>query len=120
MSFTKELFEQTAQALPEITTRTFSKYCGKSEGYYGSIRAQNVEISTNSLVYLAEILQYRNSIAPSKALNSVISTIVGEISKRIQSIEVENIEVRKMIIQSIVKTNMESDRCCSAPPIVIA
>ncbi len=120
MSFTKELFERTSMALPEITTRTFSRYCGKSEGYYGSIRAQNAEISTNGLIYLAEILQYRHSISPSNSLNEVIAMIVGEIAKRMQSIQVENIEVRKMLIKSIAKLHIEHERSYSAPPIFIA
>jgi hypothetical protein len=120
MSFTKELFERTSLAIPEITTRTFSRYCGKSEGYYGSIRAQKGEISTNGLIYLAEMLQYRHSISPSNSLNEVIAMIVNEIAKRMQSIEVENIQVRKMLIKSIAKLHMEKERSYSAPPIFIA
>jgi hypothetical protein len=54
MSFTKQIYEKTSMALPDVTARTFSRYCGKSEGYYGSISSQNLDISTNGLLYLPD------------------------------------------------------------------
>ena len=71
MSFTKQLFEMTSMALPEVTARKFSRYLGKSEGYYGSVSSQNLDISTNSLLFLSEILEHKNSINPNKKITEL-------------------------------------------------
>ena len=71
MSFTKQLFEMTSMALPDVTARTFSRYLGKSEGYYGSITAQNLDISTNSLLFLSELLDQKSSNTPNKRITEL-------------------------------------------------
>ena len=79
MSFTKQLFEMTSMALPDVTARTFSRYLGKSEGYYGSITAQNLDISTNSLLFLSELLDQKSSINPNKRITELQSMIAQEV-----------------------------------------
>lgn len=119
MSFTKQLFEMTSMALPEVTARTFSRYLGKSEGYYGSITAQNLDISTNSLLFLAEVLDHKNTISPNKRITELQSMIAQEVARRMQKLDTENEVIRKLVIRSVAKAYMERDQMFSAPPIVI-
>ena len=119
MSLTKQLFEMTSMALPDITARTFSRYLGKSEGYYGSITAQNLDISTNSLLFLAEVLDHKNSLSPNKRITELQSMIAQEVARRMQQLNTENEVVRKLVIRCVAKTYVERDQIFSAPPIVI-
>jgi hypothetical protein len=119
MSFTKQLFEMTSMALPDITARTFSRYLGKSEGYYGSISSQNLDISTNSLLFFAEVLDHKNTISPNIRITQLQSKIAEEVARRMQKLNTENEVVRKLVIRSAAQTYMERDQLFSAPPIVI-
>jgi hypothetical protein len=119
MSFTKQLFEMTSMALPEITARTFSRYLGKSEGYYGSISSQNLDISTNSLLFLAEVLDHKNSLSQNKRITDLQSMSAQEVAGRMQKLDTENEVIRKLVIRSVAKTYMERDQLYSAPPILI-
>ena len=120
MSFTKQLFEMTSMALPDVTARTFSRYLGKSEGYYGSITAQNLDISTNSLLYLSEVLEYRNSLNPSQRITELQAMIANEVAKRIQRVDTQNVTIRKLVLKAIARTYLEGEDKYSVPPIVIA
>lgn len=119
MSFTKQIFDMASMALPEITTRTFSRYCGKSEGYYGSISAQKLPISTHSLLYLSEVLEHKKAKSPNKYITELQLMIAQEVARRMQSLETQNIAVRRMVIRAIAQTYMADGREYSAPPIVI-
>lgn len=124
MSFTKQLFEMTSMALPGVTARTFSRYLGKSEGYYGSISAQNLAISTTGLLFLSEILEQhntRNQNNPSqdKYITEIQNLIAQEIARRMQQLDTVNLAVRKMVIRAVATTYMQSGNDYSAPPIVI-
>lgn len=119
MSFTKQIFDMASMALPDITTRTFSRYCGKSEGYYGSISAQNLPISTHSLLYLSEVLECKKATGPNRYINELQSMIAQEVARRMQSLDTQNMAVRKMVIRAIAQTYMDGEREYSAPPILI-
>lgn len=124
MGFTKQLFEMTSMALPGVTARTFSRYLGKSEGYYGSISAQNLAISTTGLLFLSEILEQhntRNQNNPSqdKYITEIQNLIAQEIARRMQQLDTVNLAVRKMVIRAVATTYMQSGNDYSAPPIVI-
>ena len=124
MSFTKQLFEMTSMALPGVTARTFSRYLGKSEGYYGSISAQNLAISTNGLLFLSEVLEqhntrYQDNPSQNKYITEIQNLIAQEIARRMQQLDTENLAVRKMVIRAVAQTYMHSGNEYSAPPIVI-
>ena len=119
MNFTKHLFLMTSMVLPNITARTFSRYLGKSEGYYGSITAQNLDISTNSLLFLSELLDQKSSNNPSKRITELQSMIAQEVARRMQTLETQNMAVRKLVMKSIARAYMNSEHDFSAPPIVI-
>ena len=119
MSFTKQLFEMTSMALPDVTARTFSRYLGKSEGYYGSVSSQNLDISTNSLLFLSELLEHRYSTNQSKRIAEVQSLIAQEVARRMHTFETQNVAVRKLLMRSIAKVYIGKENEFDAPPIVI-
>jgi hypothetical protein len=120
MTFTKQLFEKTSMALPNITARTFSRYCGKSEGYYGSISAQNLDISTNSLLYLSEVLEHKRATSPNRHITELQDMIAEEVARRMNTLDTGNLAVRKMIIRAVAHAYMQRTDEYFAPPIVIA
>jgi hypothetical protein len=119
MEFTKKLFELTAVALPEITTRKFSTYLGKSEGYYGSICTQKLNIPTNSLIFLSELLDKKYSENPNPRIKEVQFYIAQEIAQRMNFIETKNLVVRNLILKSIANICLKNELNYSAPPIII-
>ena len=119
MNFTKKLFEKASYALPNITARTFSKYCGKSEGYYGSISAQNLDISTNSLLYLSEVLETKNATSPNRYIAELQTMITEEIASRMRTLETQNYAVRKMVIRALAQSYAARSDEFTAPPIII-
>lgn len=119
MSFTKQLFDKTSMALPDVTARTFSRYLGKSEGYFGSISAQNLNISTNSLLYLSEVLEHKKLSDPNQYISEIQEMIAQEVARRFQSVSTQNIEVRKMMLRAVANAYAQSTGGYSVPPIVI-
>ncbi len=125
MSFTKQLFEMTSMVLPGVTARTFSRYLGKSEGYYGSISAQNLAISTNGLLFLSEVLEQHNTRSQEndgnqyKYITEIQTLIAQEIARRMQQLDTENLVVRQMVIRAVAQSYMKSGDDYSVPPIVI-
>jgi hypothetical protein len=103
MSFEKELFNQIKAAIPTMNVRRFSKYCGKSDGYYGSITAQALPISTNALLHLAEMLTQVQSHTPSKALDRALVMITETVAHRMQHIDTHSWAVRQMIIKAVAR-----------------
>jgi hypothetical protein len=78
-----------------------------------------LDISTNSLLFLSEFLELKNSIIQNKRITEVQSIIAQEVARRMQTLETQNIAVRKLVMQSIARTYMNSEHAFSAPPIVI-
>ena len=107
-------------ALPDITARSFSRYCGKSEGYYGSISAQNLDISTNGLLYLSEVLEHKKSTSPNKYITETQGLIADEIARRMQPVDTGNLAIRKLVLRAIASTYLEADDEFSVPPILIS
>lgn len=123
MTFTQQLFEQISIALPNTTTRSFSRLCGKSEGYFGSINAQQLPISTNSMIYLAEIIEHMIDITPSQQntqkLRQVQQMIANEIAQRTHNLDIENLPVRKMIISAVAHAAYMRDHQFNLPAIIL-
>lgn len=119
MSFTKQIYEKTTQALPDMSARTFSRYLGKSEGYYGSINAQNLSISTNSLLYLSEVLEHKKATSPNRYITELQEMIADEVARRVQSLQTQNVAVRKLVLRAIAQRYVASADDYCAPPIII-
>src|SRR5450830_484554 len=110
MTFTQKIYEQVHAAIQNTTTRTFSRDCGKSDGYYGSITAQKLPISTNALICLAEVLECRKELlgrhltdARLKCIEEAQQMIADEIASRMQSIHTDDYKIRKLIISSVAR-----------------
>lgn len=124
MTFTKQLYERICDALPGTTSRSFSRLCGRSDGYFGSINAQQLAISTNSLIYLAEMLEHfmsvRRHLQPSAVskLRQAQEFIANEIARRTQEFEIDNLPVRQMIISAVASAAYARDQQCFMPTVI--
>ena len=123
MTFTQQLYEQISTALPGTTTRSFSRLCGKSEGYFGSINAQQLPISTNSLIYLAEMIEHLIGSTTTQhnthKLRQVQQMIADEIAQRTQNLQIENLPVRQMIISAVAHAAYVRDHQYNMPAIIL-
>lgn len=65
-SFNENLYWSLAELFPEMTVRSLSRMMGKSEGYWSSLNAQHMPVSTAALAQLLETLEFRKTrLAPS-------------------------------------------------------
>ena len=107
MTFTEELYEKISNLYVGMTVRGFSKLCGKSEGYYGSMKAQNLELSSSAISYLMEGIEERKMAAPASTqfitqLTDVQLFIANEIAIRHHRCsENQNIKIRHMILEAV-------------------
>ncbi len=122
MTFTQQLYEQVRIAIPGTTTRNFSWLCGKSEGYYSSLKTQKLPISTNSLIYMTEMIQQiigpRTPQNKANKLHHVQTMIVDEIARRTNDFEIGNVLVRQMILSAVARAAFTRDHYY-LPPIII-
>ena len=110
MTFTEELYQHISSLYSGMTVRGFSKLCGKSEGYYGSMKAQNLELATSAITNLLEELEQRKMMfismnASAKQiteLRDVQLFIADEIAARHHKCsENQNIKIRHMILDAV-------------------
>ena len=73
MTFTEELYQKISNLYVGMTVRGFSELCGKSPSYYGSIKAQNLELSTSAITHLIEELEQRKMASTAHQPNSLPS-----------------------------------------------
>lgn len=123
MTFTQQLYEQVCNALPGTTSRSFSRLCGRSEGYFGSITAQQLPISTNSLIYLAEAMEQlmiyqRDQPHTTRKMRQIQQSIAEEIARRTQHFDIDNLPVRQMIISAVAKAAYTRDHQYNLPAII--
>jgi hypothetical protein len=123
MTFTQQLYEQISNALPGTTSRSFSRLCGRSEGYFGSINAQQLPISTNSIIYLAEMIEHLIATRDlyynkQHKLRRIQQMIAEEVARRTQELNIENLPVRKMIISAVAKAAYTRDHQHNLPAII--
>lgn len=110
MTFTEELYQHISSLYSGMTVRGFSKLCGKSEGYFGSMKAQNLELATSAITNLLEELEQRKMMfismnASAKQiteLRDVQLFIADEIAARHHKcIENQNLKIRHMLLEAI-------------------
>ena len=110
MTFTEELYQHISSPYSGMTVRGFSKLCGKSEGYYGSMKAQNLELATSAITHLIEELEQRKMMfismnASAKQitqLRDVQLFIANEIAIRHHKCsENQNIKIRQMLLEAV-------------------
>jgi len=107
MTFTEELYEKISNLYVGMTVRGFSELCGKSPSYYGSIKAQNLELSTSAIAHLMEGIEERKMAAPASTqfitqLSDVQRFIANEIAIRHHKCsENQNIKIRHMLLEAV-------------------
>ena len=110
MTFTEELYQHISSLYSGMTVRGFSKLCGKSEGYFGSMKAQNLELATSAITHLIEELEQRKMMfismnASAKQiteLRDVQLFIADEIAARHHKCsENQNIKIRHMLLEAV-------------------
>jgi hemoglobin-like flavoprotein len=110
MTFTEELYQHISSLYSGMTVRGFSKLCGKSEGYFGSMKAQNLELATSAITNLLEELEQRKMMfismnASAKQiteLRDVQLFIADEIAARHHKCsENQNIKIRHMLLKAV-------------------
>ena len=112
MSYTKQIFKEMKAIDPNITVREFSYRCGKSEGYYGSLISQKLELSSEAIINLLETLEMWKMILGKTPNNSVDKIHqIGDVQKHLTSELAErtstnhktpNSQVRNLIIKAVV------------------
>jgi hypothetical protein len=107
MTFTEELYEKISNLYVGMTVRGFSELCGKSPSYYGSIKAQNLELSTSAIAHLMEGIEERKMAAPASTqfitqLSNIQRFIADEIAQRHHKCSAnQNIKIRHMLLEAV-------------------
>jgi hypothetical protein len=125
MTFTEELYQHISSLYSGMTVRGFSKLCGKSEGYYGSMKAQNLELATSAITHLIEELEQRKMAAPASTqfitqLSNIQRFIADEIAARHHKCsENQNIKIRHMLLEAVSNlADRELDNRTPAPVFI--
>jgi hypothetical protein len=119
MNFTNQIYAHLSASMPNMTARKFSSYCGMSEGYFGSITAQGLEISTNALFHLAEVIDQNNKLNPSSTLNTSIEMMASEIARRMQDMPTASYVIRKQVIGALGRSYAKRELEFFAPPVLL-
>ena len=110
MNFTEELYERVNKLYAGMTVRGFSKLCGKSESYYGSMKTQNLELTTSAITHLMEELEQRKMTLSSMNASSKRITQLSNIQRFIadevalrhhKCSENQNIKIRHMLLEAV-------------------
>ena len=110
INFTEEIYERVSRLYAGMTVRGFSKLCGKSESYYGSMKTQNLELTTSAITHLMEELEQRKMTLVSMnastkritQLSNIQRFIADEIALRHHKCsENQNIKIRHMLLEAV-------------------
>ena len=107
MTFTEDLYKKISNLYVGMTVRGFSELCGKSPSYYGSIKSQNLELSTSSIAHLMEGIEERKMAAPASTqfitqLSNIQLFIANEIAIRHhRCTESQNIKIRHILLEAV-------------------
>ena len=128
MSYTKQIFKEMKAIDPNITVREFSYRCGKSEGYYGSLISQKLELSSEAIINLLETLEMWKMILGKTPNNSVDKIHqIGDVQKHLTSELAErtstnhktpNNQVRNLIIKAVVNLYQSKTNADNSIPFV--
>jgi hypothetical protein len=62
---------------------------------------------------------HKKASSPNKYINELQTVIAQEVARRVQALDTQNMQVRKMVMRAIAQTYMGSAGEFYAPPIVI-
>ncbi len=118
MNFNEQLFDKTRKAIPNITTRSISRYMGKSDGYWSSMTSQGSAITTDALLSFASVLDFIRNESPNKQLTELISFVENEVAHRMTYIDMPNYRVRKSILAAVSRINYNAAPLAPLPVLV--
>jgi|TARA_B110000240_G_scaffold192944_1_gene238013 hypothetical protein len=128
MSYTKQIFNEMKAIDPNITVREFSYRCGKSEGYYGSLISQELELSDEAIINLLETLEMwklilaktpNNSVDKIHQIDDVQKNLTTELAERTSTNHnTLNNQVRNLIINAVVNLYQNKTNADTSIPFV--
>ena len=101
-TFQQELYEAMCAAFPQTTVRSISRAMGMSDGYWSSVAAQGLKVSTVAMLRLDEhlevrLVQWSAGSAQSQRLKAIQLLISKEIVNRFaQEVESNDLVWREM------------------------
>ena len=128
MSYTKQIFKEMKAIDPNITVREFSYRCGKSEGYYGSLISQELELSDEAIINLLETLEMwklitvktpNNTVDKIHRIDDVQKNLTTELAERTSTNHnTLNNQVRNLIINAVVNLYQNKTNADTSIPFV--
>ena len=128
MSYTKQIFNEMKAIDPNITVREFSYRCGKSEGYYGSLISQELELSDEAIINLLETLEMwklitvktpNNTVDKIHQIDDVQKNLTTELAERTSTNHnTLNNQVRNLIIKAVVNLYQRKTNADTSIPFV--
>ena len=128
MSYTKQIFNEMKAIDPNITVREFSYRCGKSEGYYGSLISQELELSDEAIINLLETLEMwklitvktpNNTVDKIHQIDDVQKNLTTELAERTSTNHnTLNNQVRNLIINAVVNLYQRKTNADTSIPFV--
>ena len=128
MSYTKQIFNEMKAIDPNITVREFSYRCGKSEGYYGSLISQKLELSDEAIINLLETLEMwkwisvktpNNTVDKVHQIDDVQKNLTTELAERTSTNHnTLNNQVRNLIIKAVVNLYQSKTNADTSIPFV--
>jgi hypothetical protein len=120
---TEEIYE-AVRAIDYVTQDEFSKeYCGRSASYLRTIRAKNLELSTDVLVRIADTLikkQESNTNIGQHQVRLVESTL-NRLAQMIFERQTNHghLKLRQMLVRIVERISDDESRSVNYPPIII-
>lgn len=122
--FEEALYDAMCSVYPATTVRSFSHALGMSDGYWSSLQAQSLRVSTSALVHLSEHLDARKLLLEAgssrlQRVEQIQSMIAREIVLRF-TLETESLEgVRQELGAAAFQNSAESSDGWYAMPFVM-
>ena len=84
MQFNTELYWALSEIYPNLTVRSISKMMGRSQGYWSSVNAQNIAVSTGALVHLLDALScLKIQLVPGSARFEKLKQLIARIEQEL-------------------------------------
>lgn len=84
MQFNTELYWALSEIYPNLTVRSISKMMGRSQGYWSSVNAQNIAVSTSALVHLLDALScLKIQLVPGSARFEKLKQLIAKIEQEL-------------------------------------
>lgn len=84
MQFNTELYLALSEIYPNLTVRSISKMMGRSQGYWSSMNAQNITVSTSALVHLLDALScLKIQLVPGSARFEKLKQLIARIEQEL-------------------------------------